>query len=202
MSMDLLQLRKNLRQQRRRLSPFQQRQAEHNVWGQLKQLPEFKHAQKIGIYLHAFGELQTDHIIKTCFQRAKQVYLPIICPMNQKLRWVRISAQQYRNRRFHNHRLGMQEPRASRSEHVTNLDLLLLPLLACDKFGTRIGMGGGYYDRTLADAPQQPLRVGLAHDFQYLVQPLQRNAWDQPLDQLITPAQHHRFKRILMKKVH
>ncbi len=43
-----------------------------------------------------------------------------------------------------------------------------MPLLACDTHGTRIGMGGGYYDRTLASAPQHPYRLGIAHDFQLI----------------------------------
>ena len=46
----------------------------------------------------------------------------------------------------------MKEPMATRGQHVSTLDLLIMPLLACDQLGTRIGMGGGFCDRTLATA--------------------------------------------------
>ena len=96
---------------------------------------------------------------------------------------------------FSHHALGMKEPMASRGYSVSHLDLLVMPLVACDHHGTRMGMGGGFYDRTLATAPHQPFRLGLAHTFQLLDQTLPRQAWDQPLDALLTPHGIYRFKR-------
>ncbi|NUG02992.1 5-formyltetrahydrofolate cyclo-ligase, partial [Acinetobacter oleivorans] len=145
--------------------------------------------------LHAFGEVHTDLIIKLCFQKNKQVYLPMICSMNQRLVWVKISRNQYLNRRFSHHPLGMKEPMATRGKHVSKLDLLLMPLLACDQYGTRIGMGGGYYDRTLASAKHKPYRLGIAHQFQFIEHTLKRQSWDQPLDALLTPQHIYYFKR-------
>ena len=113
--------------------------------------------------------------------------------MNQRLVWIKISQAQYHNARFSHHPLGMQEPMASRGQQVSTLDVLLLPLLACDQHGTRMGMGGGFYDRTLACAPHKPYRIGLAHDFQYLAVDLIRQPWDQPIHLLITPSAHYRF---------
>lgn len=126
---------------------------------------------------------------------AKKVYLPCICNMNQRLVWIAISPQQFRNKRFTMHRLGMQQPQATRGQSVVKLDLLLLPLLACDAAGTRMGMGGGFYDRTLAFAKQhKPFRLGLAHHFQFIPKTLIRQKWDQPLHALLTPNQFIRFK--------
>ena len=190
-----VQLRRQLRQQRRRLDIFQQRQAEQNTLKHLIKHPQFKQAQKIGIYLNAFGEIHTRKIIKYCFQQGKTVYLPLIGNMNQKLLWVPINAHLYYNRRFAKHPLGMREPMNRRGVAARQLDLLLMPLLACDVHGTRMGMGGGYYDRTLADAPQRPFRIGLAHPFQYLDDALTRQSWDQPLDYLCTPEKIYTFKR-------
>lgn len=186
-------LRRQLRQQRKGLLPYQQRQTEIAVLNRLRHCNIFRHAQHIGVYLDAFGEIRTNKIIRYAFACGKKVYLPTICAMNQRLVWVQISAQQYRNQRFAKHRLGMQQAMASRGLPVHHLDLLLLPLLACDQTGTRIGMGGGFYDRTLATAPHRPFRLGLAHDFQYITSPLQRQSWDQPLDALITPTQWLKF---------
>ena len=57
-------------------------------------------------------------------------------------------------------------------------------------------MGGGFYDKTLASSRYHcPFRLGLAHHFQLVPQRLIREKWDQPLDGLLTPQQHLRFKR-------
>ncbi len=188
-------IRKNLRSKRRSLSPLEQKKAQLNVLHHLNSLAIFHSSKKIGLYLHAFGEVHTDLIIKLCFQKNKQVYLPMICSINQRLVWVRISKNQYVNRRFSHHPLGMKEPMATRGKHVSKLDLLLMPLLACDQYGTRIGMGGGYYDRTLASAKHKPYRLGMAHQFQFIGHTLKRQSWDQPLDALLTTQHIYYFKR-------
>ena len=188
-------LRRQIRKQRRSLSSYQQAQAETHALNQLRRLNQYQTAQHIGIYLDAFGEIRTKKIIEMAFKHGKQVYLPVVCNMSQKLVWVEISQHQYRNKRFANHILGMQEPRKSRGFHVNQLDLLILPLLACDAVGTRIGMGGGFYDKTLANSTHKPYRLGLAHEFQYIRHKLQRQTWDQPLDALLTPTKLYRFKR-------
>lgn len=188
-------IRKNLRSKRRSLTSFEQKQAQLGVLHHLNTLPIFHSSKKIGLYLHAFGEVHTELLIALCFKKNKQVYLPMICSMNQKLVWVKISKNQYINRRFSHHPLGMKEPMASRAKHVASLDLLLMPLLACDQYGSRIGMGGGYYDRTLATAKHRPYRLGLAHQFQFIEHTLERQRWDQPLDALLTPQRVYYFKR-------
>ncbi|MCU4578291.1 5-formyltetrahydrofolate cyclo-ligase [Acinetobacter courvalinii] len=195
MGQDLKLLRKQLRVKRRQLSSYQQKQAEQQVLIQLRKSVPFQTSRKIGLYLHAFGEIHTHKILRLCFQYGKQVYLPMICNMNRQLVWIRVHSKQYLNQRFSHHPLGMKEPMANRGHHVSRLDLLLMPLLACDYRGTRIGMGGGFYDRTLASAQQRPYRLGLAHDFQYIQQPLLREKWDQPLDGLLTPKKFYFFKR-------
>ncbi len=71
-----------------------------------------------------------------------------------------------------------------------HLDLLLLPLVGFDADGHRLGMGGGFYDRTLAAlrpprCGQRPRLVGIAHDCQRLIQIVPR-PWDIPLDAVVT----------------
>lgn len=195
MSIDLKSLRQQLKTKRKQVDKFQQQYSSTQVLHRLHHFPQLQQAKRVGLYLHAFGEINTQQIIEYCFAQHKQVYLPMICSMNQQLHWVRISKQQYRNKRFSHHPLSMQEPMASRAMHVSKLDVLIMPLLACDIYGTRIGMGGGFYDKTLASAPNKPLRLGLAHDFQLVHERLPRQVWDQPLDVLITPLHMRLFKR-------
>ena len=189
----LQQLRQQLRKQRLQLNRYAQRQAAHRVAIALQKLPEWHSAQKVGLYLHAFGEIETNRLIDLAFRQHKQVYLPQVCAMNGCLKWVRISRQQYLNRRFAWHRLGMQQA-MQRGIHVQQLDLLCMPLVAADLTGNRLGMGGGFYDRTLAQAAHRPYRLGLAHDFQLLTQILPRQPWDQALDALAMPQGLKRFK--------
>ena len=108
MSIELAQLRKQLRKQRRQVSAYQQQQSELQILQRLRRVPEFKHATRVGIYLHAFGEIQTRKIIEYCFHQKKAVYLPMICNMNQRLVWVKVSRNQFQNKRFSHHPLGMQ----------------------------------------------------------------------------------------------
>ncbi|AOA57812.1 5-formyltetrahydrofolate cyclo-ligase [Acinetobacter larvae] len=186
-------LRRQLRKRRHQLNRYQQRQAEQACWQKLLYMPQFQHAQHIGVYLNAFGEIATRQIIMTCFKQHKRVYLPLICEMNQHLHWQPITAQQYLQRRFSRHRLGMQQAMAHRAAGIQQLDLLIMPLLACDSTGMRLGMGGGYYDRSLSQAPQHPFRLALAHDFQVLQQSLPQQPWDQAVDALLSPRQLRYF---------
>ena len=188
-------IRKTLTQKRKLIDKFQQCQSASLALIFYRTFLTRSYHQKIGLYLHAFGEVHTQLLIEECYRLSKEVYLPMICNMNNKLVWVKVSAHQYRNRRFSHHRLGMKEPMASHGYPVSHLDLVVMPLVACDLKGTRMGMGGGFYDRTLATAPRKPFRLGLAHSFQLLEQPLIRQPWDQPLDALLTPDRVYRFKR-------
>lgn len=191
-------LRKTLRSRRRQLSIFTQRRSAFQVLSKIQSHSKFKSAQKIGIYLDAFGEVQTHILIMHCFSKHKVVYLPKVSRLDSTLKWVPISKHQYLNKRFTKHKLGMYEPMHTLGQNVKQLDVLLMPLVACDHHGTRMGMGGGFYDRTLKHASNQPYRIGLAHDFQLIFDPLKRQPWDQPLDELITPKKRLKFKRRIL----
>jgi 5-formyltetrahydrofolate cyclo-ligase len=67
-------------------------------------------------------------------------------------------------------------------------DLILVPLIGCDRAGNRIGMGQGHYDRALGGLRQNARLVGVGWDFQLLEQGLAPDPWDQPLDAFVSPA--------------
>lgn len=188
---DLPMLRKEIRQKRRQLPVRLQQQAGSRVAQQLVRCVQFKHSNKIGLYLSAFGEVPTQWIMQYCFKYHKQVYLPKIRNIDQKLVWVKVTRQQWLNKRFAPHRLGMQEPR-QRGIGINQLDLVIMPLLMFNLQGTRVGMGGGYYDRTLWKK-NLPFRLGLAYEFQR-VDDIQRQPWDQSLHAVLTPHDFYQFK--------
>lgn len=113
--------------------------------------------------------------------RAK-LYLPKVITRDGPLRFVAVNSQT----QFRRSELGIDEPVDAATVSAASLQLLLIPLLAFDRQGTRLGHGGGYYDRSLAEcAGDQPLRVGVAFSCQEWPQ-LPRRSWDQPLHIVVT----------------
>lgn len=85
---------------------------------------------------------------------------------------------------YHENLLGIPEPTASEEVELLKLDMILVPLVIADKNGNRIGYGGGFYDRLLAENNIQ--KVGLCLS-PLLDKIIQSDEWDIPLDQIITP---------------
>lgn len=79
-------------------------------------------------------------------------------------------------------RYGIFEPMRSGPVPLTNLDMLLVPLVGYDRLGNRLGMGAGYYDRCLEPLRElaKPLRVGIAYSLQE-IDIIEKNRWDIPL---------------------
>ena len=186
-------LRHQTRKQRRQLSRRQLRQAEIAVANKMLKAAEIKKAKKIGLYLNDFGEVPTQALIEKLIQQNKKVYIPMICNMNQQLVWTELTLNHLHSNRLARHRLGMQQIMASRGFAIATLDVVIMPLVLFDRFGHRVGMGGGFYDRTLAKHPYRPIRLGLAHDFQEVSGILATQIWDQNLDLLCTPTGLIRF---------
>jgi len=93
-------------------------------------------------------------------------------------------------------RYGIPEPLGTAIVAVQDLDLLLMPLVAYDRRGNRLGMGGGYYDRHLAilrESPR-PLRVGIAYSLQE-IDTLDDNSWDIPLHGIVNEHGWYTFNQ-------
>jgi 5-formyltetrahydrofolate cyclo-ligase len=84
-------------------------------------------------------------------------------------------------------RYGIAEPPQTNSTVTeTDIDVVLVPLLAFDEAGTRLGMGGGYYDRFLPDLRPDADIIGVAFTCQQSVEPLPKAVWDIPLHTVVT----------------
>ncbi|MCF6437969.1 5-formyltetrahydrofolate cyclo-ligase [Pseudoalteromonas luteoviolacea] len=151
----------------------------------------------IGVYLHNDGELRTNLLIQSLWDRNIQVYLPVIHPFSG----TSLLFQKYeKNSTMIQNRYAILEPKLNCYEicPIEQLDYLLMPLVAFDEHGNRLGMGGGYYDRTLANYYSQrwvkPKLIGLAHDCQK-VSELPIEAWDVPLPAILTPTQYYQWRK-------
>jgi 5-formyltetrahydrofolate cyclo-ligase len=195
-------IRQQIRQQRNKLSSLQQTQAAQRLTERLIEQTQVKHANNIAVYLANDGELSLTPFIHWCWQQHKQVFIPVLHPFaNGCLLFLQY--QEYSTMTANKY--GILEPKLDvRSVcPISALDLLLTPLVAFDLHGARLGMGGGFYDRTLATWHQQrhakfsndqtELRViGIAHDCQQ-VQRIATECWDIPLPEIITPTKSFSF---------
>lgn len=182
-------LRRQLRQQRRALSPQQRRQAAHQLQRYLGSHPLFLHSQHIAFYLPNDGELDLQPLIERAWAMGKRCYLPVLSPLYHNRLWF---APYHPHSRLQTNRFGIPEPKQNWREMrpVQSLDLILTPLVAFDDQGNRLGMGGGYYDRTLAYLRlrkhwKKPRLIGTAYGFQQ-VSHLDAANWDVPLHGIAT----------------
>ncbi|ELL7086626.1 5-formyltetrahydrofolate cyclo-ligase [Vibrio fluvialis] len=189
------ELRKLVRQQRNQLSSDIQYQASQDLICRFATLPEMQTCHHIALYLSTDGELDTQPLIEWLWSQDKAVYLPVLHPFSAGhllfLRYQSSTSMTY-------NKFGILEPRLDQTlvKPVKELDLICTPLVAFDSHGHRLGMGGGYYDRTLAHwfktgEGAQPM--GLAHDCQHVEQ-LPTEAWDIPLPKIVTPSQIWQWK--------
>jgi len=130
-------------------------------------------------------------VMEQIWSMGKCCYLPVIRPLGHN----RLDFVSYRGHDpLVQNCYGIPEPR-NRNHPLPPwaLDLLLLPLVAFDRSGNRLGMGGGYYDRTLAylrwrERWQTPRLLGIAYRFQE-VDAIATKKWDIPLDGIVTEAE-------------
>lgn len=184
-------LRKSLRSNRRNLSRQQQRQASMGLCRQLSRLPEFLFGQRIAAYIPNDGEIDPQPLLELAWRLGKEVYLPILHPC-AKGRLLFMA--HYPNQPMAKNRYGIPEPLCDQSAYcpVWTLDLVLTPLVGFDAEGNRMGMGGGFYDRTFAflntgSRPRIPMMVGVAHECQKTPQ-LPNEPWDIVMHKIVTDS--------------
>lgn len=175
------QLRRQLRQRRRALPPYRQRHAAQALARIVAAHPVIARANRIALYLPADGEIDPGPLLARLLARGKRIYLPVVSAAGT-LSFGRFPAARMRRNRF-----GIYEPQGRRIAPRA-LDVVCLPLVAFDRTGGRLGMGGGFYDRSFAfllAGRRRPQLVGLAHHFQEVRQ-LPLAPWDVPLAAVAT----------------
>ena len=186
------QLRRQLRKARRALTGSQQQQAARGLYRQLAQHPLFRRARHISLYLPTDGEIDPRLLLRAAQRRGKATYLPVLSAWPRtKMVFQRIRPGE----KLLPNRFRILEPQVNpaRQRKVWALDLVLLPLVGFDEEGGRLGMGGGFYDRSLAylerrKSWRKPTLMGLAHECQK-VGKLAQASWDVPLQGTVTDRQ-------------
>ena len=182
------EIRHTLRDQRRKLTAHQQRRASDSMIRHLSHQLFFLRARNLALYLPNDGEIDPTLLISLATAAGKNTFLPILDPMHPGklcfLPW-RPGMPLITNR------FGIPEPAYQPQNRfkLWQLDVIFMPLVSFDQTGNRLGMGGGYYDRTLAHRrgsnSSRPLLVGLAHHFQQH-ESIPSDLWDVPLHAIAT----------------
>ena len=189
------QLRQTLRQKRRSLSFEEQRQASERLALNLLRHPDLHRARHIGIYLANDGEIDPHVYLDIARRKGIRFYLPVLHPIHEGRL---VFSPYYDGVELTANRFGIPEPAFSKGlrRPAWALDAVLFPLVGFDEQGGRLGMGGGFYDRTFAFSRIRPRLapklIGLAHDFQK-VKKLPIEPWDVPLHSVVTDKRGYRF---------
>lgn len=176
------QLRKEMRAKRQALTLNEQRFAAQNIIPKSLELIEHHSAQHLAFYLPFNGEISPLPLIEKLRLIGKKIYLPVLHPFSpHQLLFLRFDDKAD----LSSNRFGILEPKLDVRKvlPISELEMIFVPLVACDTQGNRLGMGGGFYDRTLSQA-KHLISVGLAHQCQQLKY-LPLESWDEPLDYIV-----------------
>ncbi len=182
-------LRKHIIAQRKALRMDEVQRKSRQMRGHLARFEGFQNAVHIAFYLPVSGEADPTGLQETSQGSVKTFYLPVLHTTNKnELHFVKVSDES----EFTTNKFGIAEPRYSANDEIkaNKLDMVIMPLVSFDKQGNRIGMGGGYYDRTFAFRQHEnnrlkPLLMGYAYEFQYS-ENIKPEYWDVKMDGVVT----------------
>lgn len=180
-------LRQKLRQARRSLSPLAQRQAARSLARNLLNARLWYRTDRIALYLAQDGEIDLAILAKKLAARGKHLLLPVLHPTLHNRLWF---ARMQPGEKLIANRFGIPEPKVRAQACIAPwaIGLVFLPLVGFDAQGNRLGMGGGFYDRTFAFTRRSrlaPKLIGVAHGFQQL-EWIPSESWDIPLAAIAT----------------
>lgn len=182
-------LRRSLSKQRQSLSTADRNKASQQASDCLSQQWLYQRSQRLAFYSPIKGELSPIPALKTAFKQHKQCYLPILDPLQPHI--MHFGRYQPKSSTSYN-RLGIIEPQLGHAAIAPawTLDAVIVPLLAFDHQGYRLGWGGGFYDSTFSfvrNGPNQPRPwlIGFAYAWQQ-VEALPHSSHDISLDLVVT----------------
>ncbi len=173
------ELRNRIAQKRRALDPHWTANASAQIAERMQAFEAFQIARTVALYKAISGEVALDRLFPTCWAQGKRTCIPVFNADLNIYEWAEITEQTT----FRTGNYGIQEPEQMPAFAMNPIDLMVVPGVAFDADGNRLGRGGGYYDRLLADFPG--VAVAVAFDFQVLPR-IPHTTHDIPVDYVIT----------------
>lgn len=181
--MDKKQLRRTMKQLRAALPPAEREESALCVLERLRQRPEFRKAGTLFCYASVGAELPTAAIAGA---HPRVAFPKVLADGVMRFYIGGVLQPGFR---------GIPEPVGGQEVWPQEGDLMLLPGLAFGvKDASRLGYGGGYYDRYLAACPVRPLCCGIGYQEQMRQEPIPQEPHDQRMDLLISPKDVICFK--------
>lgn len=156
------EIRQAAREQRGGLTDAFVRNASNVIQETVIALDAFRVAATVGMYVATGNEVRTDRIVEVCWQQDKSVYIPAFCDAERRYR---LAGWSFRAELVTGH-WGVLEPNDPQWMDPDGVALMVIPGVAFDRGGGRVGHGGGHYDRLLARASADCLKVGLCFECQ------------------------------------
>jgi 5-formyltetrahydrofolate cyclo-ligase len=176
-------IRADIKQRLAEMEPGQMRTASIQACERLTALEVYRHAQVIMLYMPLAGEVDLTPLALRCFQVGKTVCAPKVDWQRKDMTPVEVTT--FDDRVMDTDEHGVRVPRDGRLVSPALIDLIIVPGLAFDAHGHRLGRGGGYYDRFLARLRPGTVKIGLAFDPQMIdAVPMEIN--DVPVDIVVT----------------
>lgn len=176
------ELRKQLRAQRQALTTARRTHLDALICGQVLQtlMTTEKPNQAVALFIAHGGEPDLMPVMHSLLDSGRAVYLPVLA--GESLTFHRFDP----NQALIPNRFGILEPSDQPTIEVQSLDWVMMPLVGFSSAGGRLGMGGGFYDRTLAGVSRDgPIKAGVAYAMQQ-VDSLPTEAWDVTMDVIIS----------------
>lgn len=177
------EIRRNIKARKTLLSDAEKLSAAERVFNLLEQTADFLLSDRILMYHSLPDELSTREFIHKWSSR-KHFYLPRVNGVNLEI--LPYDESQLALGSFH-----IEEPTGSDTSSIDDIEMIVVPAVAYDRKGNRVGRGKGYYDRLLVDSKAR--KVGVAYDFQ-VVDEIDADPHDVRVDVIITESHHYIIK--------
>ncbi|CAD83328.1 ligase;5-formyltetrahydrofolate cycloligase family [Candidatus Blochmanniella floridana] len=192
MNLNKKAIRSYIRSLRQSLNYSEQYKSAQLITNKIINLDCIHKATHIGIYISFDGEIYTDLLIKFLLSMKKKIYIPVLLHKQQHLLFAPYTLSTPTIQNY----LNVYEPKYNIIDLISldKLDIIFIPLVAFDDHGNRLGMGGGFYDKTLQYQKHKShcIYIGLGHDFQKIpTSILTQEKWDVKLPKIITPSYLH-----------
>jgi len=174
-------LRQNLKSLRAQVSQLAGMASALALWSQLKQLPQFNNAKRIAAFVPTQTEINMTPILEGILCLQKELYLPKADPAQTLLGFYPVSDLKKLMPGSHH----IPEPPSMTALPPEKLDLILVPGLAFDRRGYRLGYGKGYYDRFLSQLGPSCFSIGVGYSFQ-MIEKVPFSSHDIPVKSLLS----------------
>lgn len=173
--MDKSDIRLRIRARKAMLDETEKHQAAESVFDMLEKTAAFMMSENILLYHSLPDELPTIGFIEK-WHKSKNFFLP-------RVNGVNLEILPYDKTRLHLGAFNIEEPDGDEIADMSDIDMVVVPAVAYDRHGNRVGRGKGYYDRLLRDT--RAIRIGVAYGFQ-LVDDIASEPHDVAVDYVIT----------------